>query len=53
MATSTSAELVGRAGAFVDNLSLIGAELMRVSGTAVTAVDKSAGRGSRSTSVSA
>lgn len=40
----------GRAGAYVDNLTLLGAEMTRVAGTAVA---KSAGRGSRSAAVSA
>lgn len=42
--------IAGRAGWYVDNLTLISADVVRVSGTAVA---KSAGRSSRSTSVSA
>ncbi len=42
--------VAGRAGGYVDNLTLIGAELTRVAGSAVA---KSAGRGTRSTAVSA
>jgi hypothetical protein len=42
--------IAGRAGTYLDNFTLIGAELTRVSGTSVA---KSAGRNTRSPSVSA
>lgn len=42
--------IAGRAGSYVDNLTLVGADLVRVTGTAV---GKSTGRGSRASAVSA
>jgi hypothetical protein len=48
--TSIAIGIAGRAARYLDNLTLVGADLVRVAGSTV---GKSAGRGPRSTSVSA
>jgi hypothetical protein len=48
--TAVAIGIAGRSGGYLDNLTLVAAEMVKVAGSAVA---KSAGRGARSTSVSA